>query len=1055
MREEQQVVSQIKRFLDSEGAAGPGDLGALAEEYARLCERANERLKRCEQYLRSGRRTEAIHLAEESPPILDVAAVLDFQGAEAWREFCVRSKRLTAPPAIAAEAVAWLNQAYVQEQPVADLVSEYRRLTLRGSPLGQRIPLLRRLMKQDAANASHWSEDLGRFESARVDEIKNEVRIAAGSDDLQALQSLRSELKSPDWLAKPDDRLAAEVEKQLRRVRVKAAEQEGKRIAQEAWDAFSAQDYARTGQALKQWQALQQGGFFKPSTTLRDQMDEVREWFEIEERKVTVEAGFRQAAYELSTGIDAGLGRAELERRLNAALKYYEELPPLTRGDAKGTDEAGAEWRKTWPRLHSRAQGAIAAARQSEERARRLLVAACVVGLLLVAGVTFLVVQAAIQSRRRNEWATQIEAARKNGEYAGAMKLLAELKKAHPELAAKHPFPSLEAAVEEDQAAYQAERALCAQKLRQLEEFRAQGFPIAEPYGGHVRALQLLAKTEEEKARLSEWDLAWKAHLAKAQEARDKEFTDHLDKALAALERLEKLDAEKQPAECKEASEEMARGLDAAGTVANVSPHLVARVPLLREKWRAHDERHRQASDKLKDQKQLLEQIAGPQADLGQYEARVRGFLAKFPEHPDKARLERIVADSAYGKDLERGSQIPAAFDKETEEKAKQLLESPEAGRSLWGDALKWLTGQAAAVRRATDIVQAMQELTGKPRFYSLRRLAHKAGEEVTYYYQDDPKKLSTMGVGGREVVKYKIAVFESGDQPVEKEFALDAPIPADPLANLAPHSRWLRDVYAKLRNVSPQDCEGLLFRSVEELRTHPEIHPIVKVIFMKFLLTEAKKLAGSGAEPVDGLLKRLATVDDNVAWINAKPDADTLLARQESVTLLAGMTDIPMVALAKRIQDRVCSESLSRKARFVGQMRLDGEGRVKDTGGFHGSELWVVIGHTNAAPTIHVAAVADGKGGLEIEPSVKDLLYVGQPLFAPTDGRRTSDIVANIFKDVPAADQARCQRQIVWPSCWPVNARTPAVARGGTRDGGPAVLRAMARSADRAARPH
>ena len=77
MADPQRVVEGIRNLLHSGTQAQLQQLQALAQEYVEACQEVNRRLARCEEFLRQGLRSEAIHFAQAEPNLLDVLAVLE------------------------------------------------------------------------------------------------------------------------------------------------------------------------------------------------------------------------------------------------------------------------------------------------------------------------------------------------------------------------------------------------------------------------------------------------------------------------------------------------------------------------------------------------------------------------------------------------------------------------------------------------------------------------------------------------------------------------------------------------------------------------------------------------------------------------------------------------------------------------------------------------------------------------------------------------------------------------------------------------------------------
>src|SRR6188508_3045537 len=94
----------------------------MAAQYAALCAQTNERLRQCSAFLQQGLRTEAIHLAEQSPNLLDLVSQLDLPDPQAWAEFC-QNNGFPVPPALQLDRAAQLNEAYAQDQPLEHLLA--------------------------------------------------------------------------------------------------------------------------------------------------------------------------------------------------------------------------------------------------------------------------------------------------------------------------------------------------------------------------------------------------------------------------------------------------------------------------------------------------------------------------------------------------------------------------------------------------------------------------------------------------------------------------------------------------------------------------------------------------------------------------------------------------------------------------------------------------------------------------------------------------------------------------------------------------------------------
>lgn len=1016
MREEQRVVARIKDLLESGGEMDLTALAGLAEQYARVCDRANERLRQCERYLGSGMRTEAIHLAETPPPLLEVAAILDFHGVEAWRKICQGNERTPVPSLIAAEVVSWLNQAYVQENSLTEVLSEYKRVTLGGGALPQRIRLLRRLVKLDADSASHWQEDLRGFEQARFGQLAEDVDRATRADDLQALESLHREVNSPNWQTKPDRRLVTEVERQLQRVRVQVAQANGKEIAQEAWEAFGALDYALTASALQQWQALIEEGFFLPPPDLAASIGEVQEWFDIEQKKRTEEQEFKGALSALAGALDKGLSRAELQRHLFAVTKHDREIPQA---------------------LLRRTQLAIEDAQMAEKRARNLIIGAASALVLVVAVVTLLLVRSGILQRRRNEWGLRIEQAVEQLDYQGAEKLLSDLDKQSPRIAREPTFKEWERRIKSGKENVISGRAYFDDIFEKLDNIRKGGFE--EPYEALLREAEELvsALTAEQRLQLEEWKLDKDTRSRKLQKERDDQFKALIASAEEGFKSLSAFDPKTQASEYAAALVRIGKDLRAAQRMPDVSDTVKMLLPSLRAELLRYEEEHGETTERVALRERLLDGIQQALPDLNEYDRLLRDFTTTFPNDAETARFEKIIEHCALGKDLGRRTPSPHV-DGETKAWVEEFLKAPENQQSVWRDSVEWLSAQVGVASRAQEVLQSMNMLRQNVRFYGLHYLDEDEIDETTethlrYYFVERPEPAVEEVRGGKGRFRYWVEVFDGSDEQEKQVVKLNAPIPTD---TLAPHCKWFRRVFRKIREVSPGDCEVVLLESIEELRTDQESDPIVRAILMLEFLEYAKKLRSDKTAEIDRLIERLGMENTNVAWLDPKPDLATTQAREDIERLLTEeMGGMPPLGLGAWIASRIHSEALSRNVRCVGQVKLDGGELHMDLGNLIVPEVWIVTTARGSVPAVHIAAVADAERTLEIQPGVAEYLFPGQPLFAPAGRERTSEILKSIREGIPAGEE-RVIEQVLWPSCWPVNGRNLRTEGKGRSDG-------------------
>jgi len=196
------LIEDIRMTLAFPNLASPDKVSGYAQQYAEECTSLNERLKQCLPHLRSGNIAEAVRLAEAtSPNITETFNLLDFENRQDWIEVCM-SLDLDLPPALAAGIFQELNEAYFQMTSLEPLLKWHRLYARNGSPLRERLAVLRSIAKADPMT-THWQTDQETFERARIKELGQEVTDALAKKDVPQMQQLYRELMASGWRISP------------------------------------------------------------------------------------------------------------------------------------------------------------------------------------------------------------------------------------------------------------------------------------------------------------------------------------------------------------------------------------------------------------------------------------------------------------------------------------------------------------------------------------------------------------------------------------------------------------------------------------------------------------------------------------------------------------------------------------------------------------------------------------------------------------------------------------------------------------------------------------
>ena len=201
MTDLQRLIDEIRFQLDAETVEFSPALKQLAADYADVCRLVNVRLRRCEDFLKQGLRSEAIHAADADPNLLDLVATVDFPARSTW-DGIVRSLDLPRAEPLLIDVAESLNAAYPLQHPLEKLLDRHRLLALHRAPLVDRLNVLRELAILDDTSPV-WNDDLRDFELARISEIETAAAQAEIQGDFGKLEWLAEELIDSNWREPP------------------------------------------------------------------------------------------------------------------------------------------------------------------------------------------------------------------------------------------------------------------------------------------------------------------------------------------------------------------------------------------------------------------------------------------------------------------------------------------------------------------------------------------------------------------------------------------------------------------------------------------------------------------------------------------------------------------------------------------------------------------------------------------------------------------------------------------------------------------------------------
>jgi hypothetical protein len=320
MTDVQSIVEELRSFCQSNDQALTDGLRETAQAYRAACQAVNQRLRRCEDFLHKGLRSEAIQLAEADPPLLDALAVLDFPERAQWDEIAATYGLPPAPKLNVATAEA-LNRAYGEEEPLRVQLRVHRWLNLARAPLRDRLAALRRLRQSDSTNPV-WSEDIRVFEAARHRELQEEIEAAITARNFAALAACWDEVQTAPWLTEPPQSLVSTLRGAFL-----------KQVGKELYDAYKSLDFPRAQGLRNRWNHLcPRVSELSVNASIPNRVSLALEWVSREEGRQANRLAYEAALTDLEHALGGAATRDQL-RELWLKVTAFRRTVPAKLGE--------------------------------------------------------------------------------------------------------------------------------------------------------------------------------------------------------------------------------------------------------------------------------------------------------------------------------------------------------------------------------------------------------------------------------------------------------------------------------------------------------------------------------------------------------------------------------------------------------------------------------------------------------------------------------------------------------------------------------------------------
>lgn len=892
----QRIVDELRFILQREVVDQSEELDRLVAEYSQFCHDVNSRLRRCDQCLKQGLRSEALHLAEAEPNLLDAVAVLDFPERDELLDI-ITMYFLTEPEPLLLEVATALNSAYADHAPLERVLDAHRLLALGRAPLDQRLSVLRRLAELDKASP-HWEHDIREMERARFREIDRESATAEKAADTATLKLLVNEIQAEGWRETIPASLKRDLKARASQTARGNARARMKELSESLYAAFSALDANAARPLRDEWDKAQRILQLSDSDPLAEQVAPIFDWLADEDRKDADASAFNKIVAEIERAVEAeSVTAAELRRMKLTADRLERALPSL---------------------LESRFRSRLTTVEIVEGRRRRLMIGASVSAVAIVIGAIGFIMYLSLEGEKTRRLVAAVSDFVDEGKLSDAQKLINEHASASTSeawLAAKKKLSDAEQAEKDRILKWNAEINVAenATEMRVVE--------------AAIKQARELSKTAEEKIQVGQLQGKWQKRASAELAAREQDFRKKIGSTTEALQALDKAIGSEETAEAdlepllKRAELQLAELLPLRD---GISKELSSQGTLLQSRLDASRKsiadlsRRSSLLAKITDAALVLPEGGAGSARVGGFEAALREFAEALPNDPKATTMKTAAENSPLPavmgcQDMLLRWKRFRPFDKKDvetrlREMRAYLSEHPQnPDRQQLGEYETWL---ASVLRRFEDDGDPDEGV--KQRLYALFNSKFiKEGHVVIdnqrrTYYLTKPQS-TPFGDG---TFPYVIGFNGETRRDLRSDQLLT------PTSGPAPQQEIASKVRSGIREVTLDGWRDYFLELIGTLVKADKVDPVLRYL----LVLKTMEYAGQG----DSLLERELTsvleklndeeLDRSVPWMDPQSES-AKRARVRATELLAKMPPLePLFANASRRQDQFERELLSRR---------------------------------------------------------------------------------------------------------------------------------------------
>ncbi len=848
------LIEHIRKAIAFPDMVAPDQMRSYATRYVEFSTELNRRMWESVQRIRAGNIAEGLRLAELKPNLMELYNSLDFTERDEWGEI-VSMLGFDVPPPLPVDMLRELNDAYLKMSPLEPLLVKQRFLALNGSPIRERLAVLRAIVKNDREN-TFWAEDQELFEKARIKELEKEVPRAIETKNALQIRYLHRELSAPDWLVPPPVDFR-------RRLSATVLQDHAETLMQK----FFVFDHA---EALKSYNTIQQivSAERMPMPPAIEQLIRPAvQWLGETQKQTMMQFEFENSLADLHAALETDTPLPELERL------YYAAASTASQGGMIIPVE-----------LENLYQTEIARRHTSASRRNLLTIVAVLAVCLLVGGLIAFGLQQRLHAGRIADTVASLERIENEQRYEDIAGTLQRVETDSPDLVKNAKVGAVmerlrTMLVEDDKRAKEFSRYRSEAEIR-LDSPEKPDFDELKRIGISVEQAEKLARSSQEKTVADEL----KRKHGNALATRTREINDKYTHALGELSNefnAVKRDTDLLPEEAVSQLKDLSRRLAALQQhSADVTEAIKKQGENVKE-WIAE---YLKQLDEIIDQEKALKSLFAAVPNVERYQSELQKFVADFPGHPISGDAGDVLKEWKAVNDVSaRLRELTATFTKSAG--SFEALQKESASLlSQYQEISEHVSGSLSDIFPAGAYLEMLTKTTPytSETFDSVKEWLKTLSQREVYPWIDDPKKdlwyylTQKPEKGGKY---YYITGFATEEKPltIKAEDFVAMRVPVVTQRNFALAAMKKIDAIADNADVTVLAIFRDLFKREA---SEPGLDPILQCAIMDSLIDDLSKIDPFFAANFAGVYKILqdSDVGQYPSWMDVHSPKTTSL---------------------------------------------------------------------------------------------------------------------------------------------------------------------------------